>query len=114
MSGIAADLPPVDNEGFLLEPSDWSETIATTIAQQFDAELSADHWAIVNFVRDYYEYHQQVPETRRVLQWMKTAEEFGKERATRKGLYKLFPHGYGQQACKIAGMRKPLKLMLDV
>lgn len=29
-------------------------------------------------------------------------------------LYALFPHGYGQQACRIAGMRKPLKLMLDV
>ena len=26
----------------------------------------------------------------------------------------LFPRGYGQQACKIAGMRKPLKLMPDV
>jgi len=29
-------------------------------------------------------------------------------------LYALFPYGYGQQACKIAGMRKPLKLMLDI
>ncbi len=26
----------------------------------------------------------------------------------------LFPYGYGQQACKIAGMRKPLKLMRDI
>jgi tRNA 2-thiouridine synthesizing protein E len=29
-------------------------------------------------------------------------------------LYQLFPRGYGQQACKFAGMRKPRKLMLDV
>ena len=29
-------------------------------------------------------------------------------------MYALFPRGYGQQACKIEGMRKPLKLMLDV
>jgi tRNA 2-thiouridine synthesizing protein E len=36
------------------------------------------------------------------------------EKATRKYVYQLFPYGYGQQACKIAGMRKPLKLMLDV
>lgn len=26
----------------------------------------------------------------------------------------IFPYGYGQQVCKIAGMRKPLKLMLDM
>ncbi len=38
----------------------------------------------------------------------------GKEKATRKFLYELSPYGYGQQACKIAGMRKPRKLMLDV
>lgn len=38
----------------------------------------------------------------------------GKEPATRKYLYDLFPYGYGQQACEIAGMRMPRKLMLDV
>jgi len=26
----------------------------------------------------------------------------------------MFPYGYGQQACKIAGMRVPLKLLLDL
>ena len=41
-------------------------------------------------------------------------ERWGEERATRRALYALFPTGYGQTACKIAGMRKPLKLMLDV
>lgn len=32
----------------------------------------------------------------------------------RKYIHKLFPYGFGQQACKIAGMRKPLKLLLDL
>jgi len=39
---------------------------------------------------------------------------WGSEKASRRYLYELFPRGYGQQACKIAGMRKPRKLMLDV
>jgi tRNA 2-thiouridine synthesizing protein E len=39
---------------------------------------------------------------------------WGRDRANRRYLYRLFPRGYGQQACKIAGMRKPRKLMLDV
>lgn len=38
----------------------------------------------------------------------------GSEKASRRYLYELFPRGYGQLACKIAGMRKPRKLMLDV
>ena len=38
----------------------------------------------------------------------------GKEIATRRYVYDLFPYGYGQQACKIAGMRRPLKLLLDL
>jgi tRNA 2-thiouridine synthesizing protein E len=41
-------------------------------------------------------------------------QKLGEDEATRKFLYPLFPYGYGQQACKIAGMRKPLKLMLDI
>ncbi len=39
---------------------------------------------------------------------------WGSEKASRRYLYELFPRGYGQQACKIAGMRKARKLMLDV
>jgi len=38
----------------------------------------------------------------------------GDKRTAKQTLYALFPHGYGQQACRIAAMRKPLKLMLDV
>jgi len=37
-----------------------------------------------------------------------------KDKATLRYLYQLFPRGYGQQACKFAGMREPRKLMLDV
>ena len=64
------------------------------------------------YVRHYFETNQSVPEARTLLKHMK--QIWGVERATRKYLYQLFPWGYGQQACKIAGMRKPRKLMLDV
>jgi sulfur relay (sulfurtransferase) DsrC/TusE family protein len=53
-----------------------------------------------------------VPEARHALKDLRLKP--GEEKATRKFLYSLFPYGYGQQACKIAGMRKPLKLMLDI
>jgi TusE/DsrC/DsvC family sulfur relay protein len=102
----------VDNEGFLLYPSEWTVSIAEQIARDENIELEEMHWRVVNFVREQFELNQVVSETRHVLRMLKV--HYGEEKATRKSLYRLFPYGYGQQACKIAGMRKPLKLMLDV
>ncbi|MDA8363437.1 MAG: TusE/DsrC/DsvC family sulfur relay protein [Gammaproteobacteria bacterium] len=101
-----------DEEGFLLDPSVWDRTIAERIARIESLEMTQQRWVVVNFVREYYETHHSVPEARVLLKAM--GERMGKERATRKYLYELFPYGYGQQACKIAGMTKPRKLMLDV
>ncbi len=101
-----------DNEGYLLDPSEWSEELALEIARREAIPLSEDHWMVVRFVREHFEYRQSVPEARFALKAMQ--ELLGRDKATRKYLYQLFPYGYGQQACKIAGVRKPLKLMLDM
>ncbi len=101
-----------DEEGFLLDPALWDRAIAEHIARDESLEMTHQRWEVVNFVRGYYEVHHSVPEARVLLKAM--GEKMGKDRATRKYLYELFPYGYGQQACKIAGMTKPRKLMLDV
>ena len=109
VEGQAVDL---DNEGFLLDPSQWNRAVAERLAEGESLELNEQRWEVVDFVREYLETRQTVPEARVVLKAL--AERKGKDQATRRYLYQLFPYGYGQQACKIAGMRKPLKLMLDV
>ncbi len=101
-----------DNEGFLLDPSDWDPAVAEAIAREENLELNPERWQVVQLVRDYLEDQHKVPEARTLLKAL--GAEIGKDQATRKYLYGLFPYGYGQQACKIAGTRKPLKLMLDV
>lgn len=101
-----------DNEGFLLHPEDWSAGIARALARESGQPLEERHWQVIHFIRDWYERTETVPEARRLLQFMR--DSWGDELGTRKALYRLFPTGYGQTACKIAGMRKPLKLMLDV
>ncbi len=101
-----------DEEGFLLDPSEWDRTLAAQIAQGEQLDLTPERWAVVQFVREHFDERGTVPEARFVLKFLEQA--YGKERATRKFLQELFPYGYGQQACKIAGMRKPRKLMLDV
>jgi len=102
----------VDSEGFLLDPEVWNESLAEHIAEMENIDLNEAAWQVVRMVREHYLERQTVPEARIILKNL--AAIMGKEKATRKYLYNMFPYGYGQQACKIAGMRKPLKLMLDV
>jgi TusE/DsrC/DsvC family sulfur relay protein len=101
-----------DNEGFMLHPEEWNEEIALSIAEDLGLEMNDERWEIVHIIREHYEDRQSVPEARTLLKELR--DRHGKDIATRKYVYALFPYGYGQQACKIAGMRKPLKLMLDV
>jgi len=102
----------IDHEGYLLEPSDWNKDVAQVIADKEGIELTEDAWEVVMFVREYFESYQCIPEHRKLLQAL--GKKHGKEKATRRYVYNMFPYGYGQQACKIAGMRVPLKLLLDL
>ena len=102
----------VDNEGYLLNTGDGSPELAAVIARDENLELTDDRLEIVNFVSTHFEERETIPELRTLLKALR--ERHGKDKATRKYVYNLFPYGYGQQACKIAGMRKPLKLLLDL
>jgi TusE/DsrC/DsvC family sulfur relay protein len=101
-----------DEEGFLLDAESWRPELIEAFAAEAELPLTTERLAVIEYIRSYYESNQSVPEARVLLKHMK--QLWGTEKATRKYLYKLFPRGYGQQACKIAGMRKPRKLMLDV
>lgn len=101
-----------DEEGFLLDANSWTEELIQPLADEADLELTAEHLEIITWIREYFEKNQAVPEARTLLKHFRS--RWGEAKATRRYLYRLFPRGYGQQACKIAGMRKPRKLMLDV
>ena len=102
----------LDDEGYLLDPSDWTMAVAEALAREESMELTEERLEIVHFVREQFEERECIPEMRSLLKVLR--DRHGKEIATRKYVYRLFPYGYGQQACKIAGMRKPLKLLLDL
>ena len=101
-----------DEEGYLLNANDWHPALIEPLAAESGLELDPERLEIIRYIRGYFEANKSVPEARTVLRHMR--ELWGEEKATRRHLYRLFPRGYGQQACKIAGMRKPRKLMLDV
>ncbi len=94
--------PAVDNDGYLLDPADWTEEFARETAAAMGFELGPEHWAAIRFMRDYFDEHQLPADARFVMRHL--TETLG---ADRNRLFELFPYGYPGQACKIAGMRRP-------
>jgi len=95
--------PDVDDEGYLINPLDWSEDLAREFARQENIPLTEDHWDAISFMREYYVDHQIAPDVRHVIKHL--AARLGSE--SRNRIFELFPYGYVKQACKIAGMKRP-------
>ena len=96
---IAGSPVDVNDEGFLTDPSQWNEEIATELARREGIDPMTDrHWEVVRFMRAEYESKGTGP-TVRVLG--KTSGVPVKE------LYQLFPKGPAKLAAKIAGIPKP-------
>ena len=66
-----------DNDGFLLDPSDWNTLLAETIAEEFDIPLEKEHWIVIEFIRYYFDKYQKVPELRELLKSFK--KEYGEK-----------------------------------
>lgn len=95
----------IDSEGYLVDPDSWDESAAKLLATSEQVELEKEHWQVIDFMRRYYDDHHVAADARFVIKFM--AEELGLGRQARNQLFKLFPYGYVQQACKIAGMKRP-------
>jgi tRNA 2-thiouridine synthesizing protein E len=95
----------LDEEGYLVDPADWNERLAEELARKEQIALTEAHWAVIRFMRRYYEQHHIAPDARHVMKHL--AEYRGADKTDRNDLFRLFPYGYVKQACKIAGMRRP-------
>lgn len=96
----------VDDRGYLLEYHRWSPTVAETMADADGIELEDDHWAVLQIFREYFEEYEIEPPMRALVK--KTSERLGEEKGNSRFLYRLFPDGPGTQACRYAGLPKPL------
>lgn len=96
-------MPPVDDEGYLLDPDQWSEPWAIEVASALGLTLDEDHWSVIRFVREWYAEHQVAPDARHAMKHLEQRHP-GRGRAR---LFELFPYGYVAQACRVAGMRRP-------
>jgi len=94
--------PAIDAEGYLIDPSQWTEEFAEDVARSECITLTEEHWKVIHFMRDWLDAHGVAPDARHVMTFLAGSREAGRGR-----LFELFPYGYVKQACKIAGMKKP-------
>ena len=96
-----------DHQGYLKQVCDWNEEIAEIIAQGENIELTAAHWEVILFVRDFYLEFKTSPAIRVLVKAI--GQKLGADKGNSKYLYTLFPLGPAKQATKIAGLPKPAK-----
>lgn len=88
-----------NEEGFLVNPDDWTEEIAKEIAKELAInELTDLHWKVINFMRESFAEKGQIPTIRGIK---------NSGGVPTKDLYSLFPNGPAKKAAMIAGLGKP-------
>jgi len=89
----------VDEDGFLSDPSIWNTAVALDFAStESVAELTDDHWKVINYIRNYYLEFGIAPMIRKLCK--ETGFKLNE-------IYALFPSGPAKGACKLAGLPKP-------
>ncbi len=89
----------LNDEGFLLDSSQWTTEVAETLARESGiAPLSDQHWQVITFCREDAAREGQPPGLRRISKLSGVGM---------KDLYRLFPKGPGKLAARVSGLPKP-------
>lgn len=95
----------VDQEGFLIDLNDWNEPVAEALANAEGIELKAEHWEILQLLREFYQEFQLSPATRPLIKY--TALKLGPEKGNSMHLNRLFNGTPAKLGAKLAGLPKP-------
>ncbi|MCL4409807.1 MAG: TusE/DsrC/DsvC family sulfur relay protein [Gammaproteobacteria bacterium] len=96
-----------DKHEYLAEFDLWNEELAQHIAELENIQMTADHWEVVHFVREFYRTYDTSPAMRVLVKAV--AKSLCEEKGNSRYLYRLFPKGPAKQATRIAGLPKPAK-----
>ena len=92
-----------DSEGYLIDRSEWSEAFARTLAEREGIELTAEHWEVIRFLREYFAIHGVQAQVRVMIRHF--AKTWGSEHGLNHRLHEMFPRGGPQkQGNRLAGL----------
>jgi len=88
----------VNDEGFMTDPDEWTETLAKSLAAQIGIDLTDEHWKAIRFLRDDFAKEGETATLRRisVVGGIPT-----------KSIFALFPQKPAKKLAYVAGLPKP-------
>ena len=94
---IAGKIVSVNEEGYLVNFSQWDQSIGEELAKEAEISLTPPHWNLISYLQD--QYKKEIPLTIRKIGNSGVVDI--------KGFYQLFPKAPLKTASKIAGIPKP-------
>lgn len=96
---IAGKMVQVNDEGYMIDFSEWNKEIAAVIAvEEGIGSLVEGHWKVIDFLQKDFAEKGTLPSLRRMTK---------AGGVPTKELYSLFPGGPLKKSSKIAGLTKP-------
>jgi tRNA 2-thiouridine synthesizing protein E len=95
----------IDQEGYLVDPGDWTAAVTEYMAGVDGVELVDDHWLLIDFLNRFYTEYQVAPEMPVLARNL--CKDQNDCRWTRKYIKQLFPDG-AKTACRYAGLPAPV------
>jgi len=96
---IAGNTVEVNDEGFMINPAEWTRDIAVVMAQEEGVgELTPEHWKVIDFCREDAKSSGKSPTLRRISTMGGVST---------KELFALFPKGPAKKVARISGLGKP-------
>ncbi|WFM69717.1 TusE/DsrC/DsvC family sulfur relay protein [Halomonas sp. CKK8] len=95
----------LDPEGYLVNMNEWSPEVAEALADEEGITLTAEHWEILQVLRDFYARYEMAPAMRPLVKAV--ARALGPEKGRSIHLMRLFPGSPAKVAARLAGLPKP-------
>jgi len=86
---------PTDSEGYLVDPANWTEAFAKTLALREGLDLDAAHWEVIRLLREQYARHGSQASVRDMVRHY--CKVWDAERGSNRCLHRLFPRGGPQK-----------------
>ncbi len=96
----------LDEQGYLVDWTAWSDEVAEAFAKLDGIELGEDHRVVIGLLREFYRDYEIAPPMRGLLKMLR--RRLNDDSMDSRRLYRLFPEGPAKQACRYAGLPRPV------
>jgi len=105
---VEGHLIETNDQGFLINLDQWSESYANEMAKNDNVHLFTDHWELIYYFRDYYLQNLESPTMHQMLMELTpNIKKFHNKKIYEHHIYNLFKTDPVHELCKLAGLPMP-------